>query len=674
MRRSSPSSLSIYVTLVSVAGVLGVAATLLLTPWGDAGASPLWWPCAFLALAAIAGEVKPIRLVLGDAEPRTLSTSAPFILALIAVAGIGVAVAVQVVASLTDDVLQRRSPTKSLFNTAQYALSVLAGGMVYLALTDGFTLHAPLDTSPPHLGALLVGGIVMVGVNWLLVAGVVALAMKAPLGEVLRHDARHSIVTHLVLLSVGGIAAAIADEGVGVILLLAGPVIAAHLFAASAARHAHDATHDALTGLGNRSQADHELGRALAESRTPGASGAGLVLIDLDHFKDFNDTLGHPVGDTILRQVADRLVEAVPPGATVHRLGGDEFAVVVTGGLAAARQVAYELLGSLEAPIQVDSLELLVRASAGVAVAPMHGADVETLMKHADIALYHAKVERDRISLYSQEFDVNTLERLQLLADLRAAIADDQLRVVYQPQLRLADRSIVAVEALVRWHHPQRGVVQPDAFIPLAENSGLVFSITAFVLDRALRDLAHWREQGHDIRVSVNLSARHLSDLALTSQVADALGRHRVPAGALVLEVTETGILADAVRADIVIKGLRALGVEVAIDDYGTGNASLSYLRRLEIDELKVDRSFVTHIRSVDHDRIIVRSTIELALALGLRVVAEGIEDEATARDLLAFGDVIGQGHHLGRPVPAEQIDERLRRHGTAPLRGPARG
>ncbi|WP_084079485.1 bifunctional diguanylate cyclase/phosphodiesterase [Demequina sp. NBRC 110057] len=640
--------------------MLGVLATLVLTPWSHVGDTGLLWPTVFLAVAAIAGEVKPIRLVLGNAEPRTVSTSAPFILALIAVAGIGVAVVVQVIASLTDDLLQRRAPTKSLFNTAQYAVSVLVGGMVYASLAGAVRFPEPLYSNDTHLAALLIAGIAMVAVNWMLVAGVVAIAVGQRFSVVVSSDAQHLVMTHIVLLSVGGIAAYIAADGAWVLILLAGPVVAAHLFAASAARHAFDATHDSLTGLGNRSQADHELAQALAGSRASGSSGPGLVLIDLDHFKDFNDTLGHPVGDTILRQVAGRLVGAVPPGASVHRLGGDEFAIVVPGGLAAARHAAYDALSSLEAPIQVDALELLVRASAGVAVAPMHGADAETLMKHSDIALYHAKLERDRISLFSQEFDVNTLERLQLLADLRAAISEKQLHVVYQPQVTLANRRTVAVEALVRWHHPERGVVQPDDFIPLAENSGLVFSITAFVLDQALRDLARWRDAGYDLRISVNLSARHLSDLALTAQVADALGRHRVPANTLVLEVTETGIMADAVRADVVIRGLRALGVEIAIDDYGTGNASLGYLRRLEIDELKVDRSFVTHIRSVDHDRIIVRSTIELALALGLRVIAEGIEDEETARELMTFGDVIGQGHHLGRPVPADQIDARL--------------
>ncbi|WP_084099885.1 bifunctional diguanylate cyclase/phosphodiesterase [Demequina sp. NBRC 110051] len=611
----------------------------------------------FLAIAAIIGEAKPIQLVLGDAESRSLSTSAPFILALIPVAGVAAAVVVQIVASLTDDILQRRQVTKSMFNIAQYSLSVLAAGVVYSFLSGDSLLAARPVGHVASLGPLLVAGITMVVVNWILVAVVVTLASGERFLWVLRADAQFLVITHLVLLSVGAIAADVATDGVWVLALLAGPVVAAHLFAASGARHAHDATHDVLTGLGNRSFAGYRLSQALTDARNRHADGPGLVLIDLDHFKDVNDTLGHPVGDIILREVGARLVEAAPEDASVHRLGGDEFALIVEGDHARSRDVAANLLEALEEPVKVDSLELLVRASAGIAVAPFHGSDSESLMKHADIALYHAKVERDRISIYSPEFDVNTVERLQLLADLRGALAAGDLHVVYQPQVDLHSGRTVALEALVRWQHPKRGNVPPDEFIPVAENSGLIYTVTSFVLDSAIAQVARWREDVPDVRVAVNLSARHLSDLGLPGQVDAVLKRHGVAADALVLEVTETGIMADAVRADLVIKALRDLGVAIAIDDYGTGNASLSYLRRLEIDELKVDRTFVSNIGSDDHDLIIVRSTIELALALGLRVVAEGVEDAHTADALARLGSVIGQGFHLGVPVPASEID-----------------
>ncbi|WP_062137834.1 putative bifunctional diguanylate cyclase/phosphodiesterase [Demequina aestuarii] len=657
---ASFSPLAIYLAVVSTAGLGSVIAALALSPWAALLTALPLASVAFLAVAAIAGEVKPILLVLAGSETRSLSTSAPFVLALIAVGGLGLAIVVQVVSSLADDIVNRREFKKSLFNTAQYALSVLAAGVVYGLLTGKATFGVPESVTPGHVGALLVAGVAMVIVNWFLVAAVVALASGQPLTLVLRTDARNSFLTHLVLLSVGGIAADVASDGVGVLALLAAPVVAAHLFATVVARHAYDAAHDSLTGLGNRGQLDSALTRALRASQHTTTQGPGLVLLDLDHFKDFNDTLGHPVGDTILRDVAERLRNAVPDGGSVHRLGGDEFAVVVNGGLADSRRVARDLLAALDAPIRIESLELLVRSSAGVAVAPMHGTDAETLMKNSDIALYHAKLERDRISTYSPEYDVNTVERLQLLADLRSALDSQQLRVVYQPQVDLNSRRTVAVEALVRWDHPTRGTIAPDDFIPLAENSGLIFPVTHFVLDAALAQLAKWREAGHQVRVAVNLSARHLSDVGLAQQIYEALARHQIPPSALVLEITETGILSDTVRADMVIRAVRGIGVEIAIDDYGTGNASLSYLKRLQIDELKVDRSFVSNIGSDHHDLIIVRSTIALALALDLRVVAEGIEDDATAEALAQLGGVIGQGYHLGSPASVDEISQRL--------------
>ena len=654
-----PSRLGIYLTVVCTLGLSSIAFVLVATPWATTLAEMLIWPSFFLAVAAIAGEVKPL-VVRSRGGVRTLSTSAPFVLALVAVAGVGIAVLVQAIASLADDMLNRRALKKSVFNTAQYAMSVFTARAVFAWLAGVPLLGGPATVEPRDIAPLLAAGVAMFGVNWVLVAGVVSLATEQPLRSVLREDVRDFLVTNVVLLSVGGIAAVVAADGVAALVLLGAPVIASHLFAAAAARHTYAATHDSLTGLGNRGQVDFELGRAIDKAQRSASDGPGLVLLDLDHFKDFNDTLGHPVGDRILREVAVRLADAVPEGTSVHRTGGDEFAVVVSGGLSASRRVALDLLSCFDWPVPVERLELLVRASLGVAVAPDHGSDGETLMKNADIALYQAKVERNMISIYSPEFDVNTVERLQLLADLRTAIDEKALYVAYQPQVDLDSGRTVGVEALVRWDHPDRGPIGPDEFIPLAENSGLIYPLTAFVLDTALRQAAQWRAAGHDLRMAVNLSARHLSDPNLPDLVAGTAAIHEVPLSALVLEVTETGILADPTRTDVVIRALRQRGVAVAIDDYGTGNASLGYLKRLEIDELKIDRSFVSNIGTDGHDLIIVRSTIELALALGLRVVAEGIEDERTTESLRGLGRVIGQGYHLGRPAAPAEIKARL--------------
>jgi len=611
-------------------------------------------------VAVVAGELVPVRVPSADGDVRTLSTSTPFVLALLAVSGVGVAALVQSLASVADDVRRRKPIKKSLFNTSQYALSIVAGRAVYAALAGVPFFDTPVSVSAEHIGSLLAAGVAMITVNWVLVAGVVSFATSQSLWISLRQDLQDYLATNVVLLAVGGIAAIITAQGVGALALLVAPVVAAHFFAAAAARHAQAATHDSLTGLGNRGQLLHELGRAIGGANQAKTDGPGLVILDLDHFKDINDTLGHPVGDQILQQVATRLVAVAPADASVHRLGGDEFAVVVPGNIDNVRRVARELLWSFDTAVPVDNLELLVRASVGVAVAPQHGSTGETLMKNADIALYHAKLERDRISTYSPGFDLNTVDRLRLLGDLRTALDAGQLYVVYQPQVDLNGGRTVGVEALVRWKHPQRGQIQPDDFIPLAENSGLIFPLTAFVLDTALRQLSMWRDAGHDLRLAVNLSARHLSDLGLPSQVSEAAERHGVPLSALVLEVTETGILSDPVRADAVIRTLRKRGVEISIDDYGTGNASLSYIRRLEIDELKIDRSFVSNMATDAQDLIIVRSTIELALALGLRVVTEGIEDGKTTATLSEMGGVIGQGYYLGRPAGPADIEKRL--------------
>lgn len=663
-----PSSLTLYVGAVGVIGLVVIAGVALGTDWGALSGQLDTLPVAFLLLAALAGEVRPLTIHREDEPIETLSTSAPFILALIPTAGLGVALIGQLVASAADDLLNKRDLRKAVFNSAQYACSVLTAAAVFASLTSRDLFAGPFSFELTDIPALLAAGVAMVLVNRLLVAGVVALVTGQGVVTTVREDARFYVATHVVLLCIGGVAADVAEDGIGVLVLLVAPVVAVYLTTAAAIRHAHDATHDSLTGLSNRDRLMSMLVRGLrgGPSGPPDAeahpSPLGLVLLDLDHFKDINDTLGHPVGDQLLKEVAARLRSAVESAHLEPcRLGGDEFAVVVDGGLDETLQVAQALLASLEQPMRIGDLELLVRASAGVAVAPTHGADAETLMKNADIALYHAKLERDRISAYSAEFDVNTVDRLQLLADLRTALDTDQLAVAYQPQVDLVTRRTVGVEALVRWNHPARGLVPPDDFIPLAENSGLIGELTTYVLDAALSSLAVWRASGHqDLLIAVNLSARQLSDLALPRSVQEVLARHDVPPSALILEVTETGILSDPARVDAVIAALREMGVAIAVDDYGTGHASLSYLKRLEIDELKVDRSFVSDMGSDHHDFVIVRSTIALARDLGLRVVAEGIEDENTAHTLRDLGCHVGQGFHLGRPTTARAVLERL--------------
>lgn len=658
-RPGLPAPLDAYVALTCAVGLAALLASVLMTDWHAFTAHVLWFPVAVLFLAGVVGEGRPLYIPRGD-QAETLSISAPFVLALIALGGAGPAVLAQLAASLGDDLINRRELRKSAFNSAQYAVSVLVGRAVFAVLAGEPVFGGPTVLEAADLGPLLAGGLAMVVTNRVVVAGVVAIAVRQPITVIIRQDLRFHSATHVVLLCIGALAGIVADDGVAVLLLLGAPVAAVYMTTDAAMRHSHQAWHDSLTGLGNRDSLNRALGAALVVPERPGDDPTGLVLIDLDHFKDINDSLGHPVGDTLLREVARRVTTALGEDCPTFRLGGDEFAVLVEGDRSTTEVAARRALDALEAPMRVGEIELLVRASAGVAVGPDHGADPQTLMKNADIALYRAKLERDGVCVYSPELDVNTLAQLQLLADLRAAIDAGQLTVAYQPQVELATGRTVGLEALIRWDHPVRGSVPPDAFIPLAENSGMIAAVTAYVLDDALATVAQWRAAGHTVRMAVNLSARHLSDVALPRQVADALARHGVPAEALVLEVTETGILLDPVRADGVIATLRDLGVALAVDDYGTGHASLSYLKRLDIDELKVDKSFVSDMGSDRNDFIIVRSTIALARDLGLRVVAEGIEDAETMTVLRELGCDVGQGFHLGRPATVDVATARL--------------
>jgi EAL domain-containing protein (putative c-di-GMP-specific phosphodiesterase class I) len=322
-------------------------------------------------------------------------------------------------------------------------------------------------------------------------------------------------------------------------------------------------------------------------------------------------------------------------------------------------------------------VRLVVQASLGIALSPDHGDDVHTLMRRSDIALYEAKRERARFCAYSNEDeDVHTPQRLTILTDLRSAVEDDQLFLVYQPKIDVATGEVCGVEALVRWNHPTRGIQYPDTFIPLAENTGLIAPITFFVVERALRQVRTWQEAGIDLSVAVNLSVRHLTDMSLPDRIAVALERWGVAPSKLVIEVTESSIMTDPKRAAVVLQQLRRIGVEVSIDDYGTGHASLNYLKQFDIDELKIDRSFIMNLDINSSDAIIVASTVELGHNLGLRIVAEGIEDGDTLAWLAGLGCDVAQGYHIGRPMAPDAVVDVVEQrksvsahHPSSPLR-----
>ncbi len=428
------------------------------------------------------------------------------------------------------------------------------------------------------------------------------------------------------------------------------------------------AEHDALTGLANRTLLQQRTTAALDDARR-GVHGPALLLLDLDRFKEINDTLGHHHGDLLLRLVGPRLASVLGERDMVARLGGDEFVVLLhdVADADAARAAGERLLVALDDPFTVDGLDLDVGGSLGIAVSPAHGTDFEALLQHADVAMYAAKADQAGIAVYEPEQDRNSPARLSLLGELRRGIDGGQLVLHFQPQADVLTGAVIGVEALVRWQHPVHGLMYPDAFIPLAESTSAIRPLTLAVLDGALAFAAQLGAQGDPLTVAVNISAHSLIDPDLTDDVKNALARHGVPGSQLVLEITESSVMSDRERARTTLIRLAELGVSLSIDDFGTGYSSLAYLHRLPVHELKIDRTFITDLTSASNVAIVTAS-IDMARALGLRVVAEGVEDEATWERLAELGCGTAQGYHLCRPVAATALVGWLERYRVSAL------
>ena len=410
---------------------------------------------------------------------------------------------------------------------------------------------------------------------------------------------------------------------------------------------------DELTGLGNR-RFLFEHGKQRLEA-ADGSDRLALVLIDLDNFKEINDTFGHHAGDELLRETARRLAARMVDPDLLVRLGGDEFALLITLGASDdGGKIAARILDRLTQPLVIDGARVRIDASAGVAEYDDPSVEIADLLRRADVAMYAAKDAHSRVELYQPKLDEANRTRLETIQDLDAALVHRQFVLHYQPKIDVETGAVFGAEALVRWEHPTRGVLYPDAFLPVVEQSGLMNAVTRLVLESAVMQLASWRAAGLDLSVAVNLSASDLLDESLAERIAGLLDEHGVPADALELEITESVIMIDPKRAREVLEALRALGLRIAVDDYGTGYCALAYLRDLPIDELKIDRSFIANVTTDRRSGAIVRSTIELAHALGLKVVAEGIEDTKALAAVAAFGCDFAQGYHFSRPVPAD--------------------
>lgn len=434
----------------------------------------------------------------------------------------------------------------------------------------------------------------------------------------------------------------------------------------------HDSMHDPLTGLPNRAKFIRQLSDAVATSALPGAAGnIAVALLDLDHFREINDTLGHQTGDILIGDVAQRLRKGLAPEVVVARLGGDEFAFIAAfeGDEKVAHEFAQSIQAILRAPFHLHGLALEVMGSIGVAVSPEHGIEPSTLLQRADVAMYVAKASSpDRVGVYRPESDTNTPRRLALANDLRAAIEAGDLDLHYQPKASLADGRVHSAEGLVRWRHPVYGNVPPNEFVPLAERTGLIKPFTQFVIERGLQTLGEWHETGLDLGLSLNLSARNLLDDELPQRVADALSRSKVPANRVTFEITETSMMDDPDKAIHNLHALAKLDVRLSIDDFGTGQSSLSYIQRLPVHEVKIDRSFIVPLVATWESRSIVNSIVQLGHSLGLNVVAEGVEDAATLDIVTGLDCDDVQGYFLSRPIPDAEFRAWVQRRQASPL------
>jgi diguanylate cyclase (GGDEF)-like protein len=646
---------------------VALAAVVVTTLWAVSPGRVADLPAAYWVMAGLAVLVDARPYVVpGRRASSVILPSICFTFAVVLAWGYGPAIAVQVVAVTVAGWRMHQPARRTVHLAVQHAVALAAAATV-VALA-GVRIG---DPEPRWVDAALT---VAAAAAWITARYAFA-AIAARFSDRRRRARRpHRLGVELLatgaLLLLGPIVLVAAQVGAALVPLVLLALHAVHRMARSAGEHERAARLDALTGLPNRQALQTAVTeRAARRALRPSERHVALLLLDIDRFRNVNDALGHAAGDRLLVEVAERLADAVPQHDLVVRLGGDEFAVLATrvDGVAGARRVAGHLAAALAGPFTVDGLPVDVSASIGIALQGEQDGDSAALLRQAEVAMYDAKQRGDQVMVYSADAAHHSPERLSLLADLRTALqsepGQDGVTLYYQPQIAIATGEVVAVEALLRWRHPDRGMVDPEELIRVAEQTSVMRLLTGRVLHDVVAQLAQWRAAGSPVRAAVNVSVRDLHAGDIADQIDELLRRYGVPPSLLQLEITESALMADPHRVLATITRLDRMGVSISLDDFGTGYSSLQHLRRLPLSEVKIDRSFVLGMATSADDAAIVRSVIDLAGALGLRVVAEGVEDERTWRLLHAAGCHAAQGWFHARPMPAGELTQWLARY-----------
>jgi diguanylate cyclase (GGDEF)-like protein len=660
------SPLWIHIAWVTLAGavVFGVAVAHL-SGMGKLTTHPLFW---VLAAMVLLGDLWPI-VTPGRSSLQAPVASVTFCFGALVAWGLPVAVLLSGTSTVVTQLVRRKSLHRAAFNAADVTLAMAAGGGTLYALCGGHSA-SPMDPWSPQNGdvwRILLAGGASFAVGYVLVAIAIALHSREPVLRTLIGMLPYEATVNLVLFATSPlVAVVIGTKSAFLMLLFVFPLGAIYVNAAMSVQREHQAHHDELTGLANRKLLMLKLDTMLAQATSSGLK-AGFLLLDLDRaLKEVNDTLGHAVGDRLLRLVAHRLTHSIRPGDLVARLGGDEFAVLLPSvkEAAAAREVAARLRAAVAEPIRLEGMSFVIEVSIGIAMFPDDATGGELLMQRADVAMYLAKQRRSGVERYVPDLDRNSPARLALFGELRRGLDRGELELHYQPKVYLADGRPAGMEALVRWRHPVRGVLTPDDFIPIVQQSYLMPEVTAYVIENGLAQVALWRQSGLDVHISVNVSGRDLLDSRLADLVGQGLARHRLPPEALLIEIDERVLTSEPAHSVATAEALAGLGVGLSLDDFGTGYSNLVRLKRLPVCEVKVDSSFVGRLLESSDDEVVVKSILDLAAALGIRSVAEGVESDKVAAALLGMGCQAAQGYHFAKPMNAASATIWLNDHG----------